>query len=59
MEEYEMNKQLFVAWLEEKITQIKDTPVSVIDTKEKQHYMLGSLKTLELMKEQIEQGKFD
>ncbi|MFE5320083.1 hypothetical protein ACFQ88_15355 [Paenibacillus sp. NPDC056579] len=54
-----MNKQLFIAWLNDKIAQIKDTPVSVVDTKEKQHYLLGSLKTLELMKEQIEQGKFD
>ncbi|MCS7458661.1 hypothetical protein N0M98_00800 [Paenibacillus doosanensis] len=54
-----MRKEIMIAWLEEKIQQIKDTPVSVVDTKEKQHYLLGSLKTLELMKEQIEEGKFD
>ncbi|WP_156043123.1 hypothetical protein [Paenibacillus sp. UNC451MF] len=54
-----MKKELLILWLEEKIQQIKDTPVSVVDTKEKQHYLLGSLKTLELIKEQLEQGKFD
>ncbi|WP_282941338.1 hypothetical protein [Paenibacillus sp. RC67] len=54
-----MKKELLIVWLEEKIQQIKDTPVSVVDTKEKQHYLLGSMKTLELIKEQLEQGKFD
>ncbi|GAA4853864.1 hypothetical protein GCM10023310_36000 [Paenibacillus vulneris] len=54
-----MKKEIMILWLEEKIQQIKDTPVSVVDTKEKQHYLLGSLKTLELIKEQLEQGKFD
>jgi hypothetical protein len=54
-----MDKEIFVAWLDEKIKQINDTPVTVVDTKEKQHYLLGSLKTLELIKEQIINGKFD
>jgi hypothetical protein len=54
-----MDKEIFVAWLDEKIKQINDTPVTVVDTKEKQHYLLGSLKTLELIKSQIVDGKFD
>ncbi|NHN30776.1 hypothetical protein [Paenibacillus agricola] len=54
-----MDQEIFVAWLDEKIKQINDTPVAVVDTKEKQHYLLGSLKTLELIKAQIIEGKFN
>ncbi|MEK3721255.1 MULTISPECIES: hypothetical protein [Paenibacillus] len=54
-----MNKETFVAWLEEKIQRINDTPVSLVETKEKQHYLLGSLRTLELIKEKMVNGDFD
>ena len=55
-----MDKEKFIDWLERKInTLLVETPQKFIDDSETKAYIQGTIKTLDEIKLQVENGKFD